>query len=96
MKKAGTKPLPKLTLVQGGDGVGESGCASTICGCESHALTTSQPTSKVAQLSELLNDLERQVETLEYRYLEACDMLSIVMARLVELKLIKIDTDTIN
>ena len=85
-----TKKSPALTLVQGGAGVEGSGSASTIYGCEKVGSTTWLATSKEAQLSELLNDLERKVETLESRYLEACATLSIVTARLAELKVIKI------
>lgn len=66
-----TKRLPALTLVLDGDGVGENGYVCTIYGCESHASTTWPLISKEAQLSELLNDLEKRVETLESRYLEA-------------------------
>lgn len=79
-----------LTLVQGGAGQVESGCASTTCGCGSHAGITLPPTNKEAQLSELLNDLERKAEALEFKYLEACATLTTVMARLAELKAIKI------
>lgn len=88
-----TKQSQRLTLVQGGAGVEESGCASTTCGCESHALITLPPTNKEAQLSELLNDLERKILDLEYRYLEVCAILTTDMARLAELNLFKIDTD---
>ena len=89
-----TKKLHALTLVQGGAGVEGNGSASTIYGPVRAGLTTSQPTNKEAQLSELLNDLERKVETLESRYLEVCATLSIVTARLAELKLIKIEMGT--
>jgi len=53
-------------------GEGESGSASTIFGPVKAGLTTSQPTSKEAQLSELLKCLEKEVESLRYRYLEVC------------------------
>jgi hypothetical protein len=52
------------------DGLESNGSVCTIYGCESHASTTLPLISKEAQLSELLNDLERRVETLEYKYLE--------------------------
>ena len=71
-----TKQSPRLTLVQGGDGVEESGYVCTISGCESHAGITLPLISKEAQLSELLNDLESRVETLEYKYLEVLDILN--------------------
>jgi len=90
MRSQRTKQLQKLTLVQGGVGLESNGYVCTIYGCESHASTTLPLISKEAQLSELLNDLEKQVETLEYKYLEACAILSTAMARLAELKLIKI------
>ena len=60
----------------GGDGVEESGYVCTISGCESHAGITLPLTSKEVQLSELLNDLESRVETLEYKYLEVLDILN--------------------
>lgn len=66
-----TKQSPRLTLVQGGDGVEANGYVCTTSGCESHAGITLPLISKEAQLSELLNDLERRLEILEYRYLEA-------------------------
>ena len=71
-----TKQSPRLTLVLGGDGVGESGYVCTISGCESHAGITLPLISKEVQLSELLNDLESRVETLEYKYLEVLDILN--------------------
>ena len=54
-----------------GDGVEDNGYVCTIYGCESHASTTWPLISKEAQLSELLSDCERRLETLESRYLEA-------------------------
>ena len=69
-----TKQSQRLTLVLGGDGVDESGYVCTISGCESHAGITLPLTSKEVQLSELLNDLESRVETLEYKYLEVLGM----------------------
>ena len=90
MRRIRTNKLQRLTLVQGGAGEEGNGFASTIYGPVRAGLTTSQATNKEAQLSELLNDLEKRVETLESRYLEACATLSIVTARLAELKLIKI------
>ncbi len=58
--------------MQGGDGLESNGYVCTIYGCESHASTTLPLTSKVVQLSELLNDCEKRLETLESRYLEVC------------------------
>jgi len=48
-------------------------------------LTTSQATSKEAQLSELLNSLEREVENLRSKYCEAYVTLIDVMERLARL-----------
>ena len=79
--------------MQGGAGVGENGSASTIYGCESHASTTSHKI-RSHRLSVSLNELERRVEALESKYLEACDTLNTVILRLAELRLFKIDVDT--
>jgi hypothetical protein len=96
MRKKITSGSPKLTLVQGGDGKGESGSASTIYGPVRAGLTTSQRTNKVAQLSESLKDLERQTADLESRFYEVCVTLNLVMGVLVERKLFGISTDTID
>ena len=61
----------RLTLLRGGAGVEESGSASTTYGCESQGGITWHRTQH-HQLSELLNDLERQVEILESRFSEVC------------------------
>ena len=82
---------PMLKLV--GDGEGSNGSASKIYGCESHASTTTQKTQSQA-LSELLNDLERQTQDLESRFLEACVTLNTVTARLVELGFFGIKINT--
>jgi hypothetical protein len=82
---------PMLRLV--GDGEGRSGSASKIYGCESHASTTTQRTQSQA-LSELLNDLERQTQDLESRFLEACVTFTIATNRLVELGLFGIKINT--
>ena len=71
-----TNKSQRLTLVQGGAGVGDNGYVCTISGCESHVGITLPLTSKEAQLSELLSDLERRVETLESKYLEVLDTLT--------------------
>ena len=76
---------PRLTLVQGGGGEEESGSASTIYGPVKAGLTIPQRTSKEVLLSESLNGLERQVETLESRYLEVLDTLNTAIKHLAVL-----------
>ena len=76
---------PMLRLV--GDGEIPNGLAFSPYGPKRAGLTTSRPTNKEVQLSELLNDLEREAQILESRFSEACVTLNIVMARLVELGL---------
>ena len=88
-----TNGLPRLTLVRGGGGEGESGYASSPYGPVRAGLTTTLPTNKEVQLSESLNYLEREVETLESRFYEVCVTLNLAMARLVELGLIGIVSD---
>jgi hypothetical protein len=71
---------PGLRLV----GEGESGSASSPYGPLRAGLTTSQATNKEAQLSELLNSWEREVEILESKYLEVLDTLIIAIKHLVK------------
>ena len=73
----------RLTLVRGGDGQADNGSASTTSGCESPAGITSHKILE-AQLLELLNGLERQVETLESRFLEVLDTSLIDILRRAE------------
>ena len=75
-------------------GEGESGSASTIFGPVKAGLTTSQPTSKEAQLSELLSSLEREVENLRSKYCEAYATLISVMEHLVRLNALLSNTNT--
>lgn len=89
-----TKRLQGLTLVQGGAGVEANGYVCTIYGCENHDGITLPLISKEAQLSELLNDLERRLEILEYRYSEVLDMWLTDTERLVKLLPFIIETDT--
>ena len=56
-------------------GEGESGSAFTFFGPVRAGLTTSQATSKEAQLSELLNCLENVVENLNYKSFTVYDTL---------------------
>jgi len=74
----------------------ESGSASTIYGPVRAGLTTSHRTNREVQLSELLNSLERRVETLESRYSEVLDMYLSVTTRLVALLPTTINTTTID
>ena len=74
----------------------ESGSASTIYGPVRAGLTTSQPTNKEAQLSELLKCLENRVEILESKYLEVCDTFQNVTARLAVLSLSTINETIID
>jgi len=78
-----TDGSPSLTLVQGGDGEGESGSASTIFGPVSRGLTTTQTTPPHLH-TESLNDLVKIVDDLVSRYLEASDTLITATTRLVE------------
>lgn len=75
-------------------GEGESGSASTFFGPVRAGLTTSQATSKEAQLSELLKCLEREVENLRSKYCEVLNILTDVMAHLVRLNSLLLNTDT--
>ena len=81
---------PGLRLV----GEGESGSASTFFGPVRAGLTTSQATSKEAQLSELLKCLEKEVENLRSKYCEAYVTLMDVTERLVRLNSLLLNTDT--
>lgn len=78
-----TEGLPRLTLVQGGDGEGESGDVSTIFGPVRAGLTTT-PTTPPQLHTESLNDLVKIVDDLVSRYLEVSDTLITVTTRLVE------------
>lgn len=83
------KSMRGLRLV----GEGESGSASTPFGPVKAGLTTTQRT-KQAQLEVSLKSLERQVEILEYKYLEVCGTLINVTERLARLTASTLDTDT--
>jgi hypothetical protein len=78
-----TEGSPRLTLVQGGDGEGESGSASTIFGPVRAGLTTTQITPPQLR-TESLNDLVKIVDDLVSKYLEVSDTLITVTTRLVE------------
>ena len=71
----------------------ESGSASTIFGPVKAGLTTTHRTQSQA-LSELLNSLEREVESLHSKYCEAYVTLTSVMDHLVRLTGLLSDTNT--
>jgi hypothetical protein len=80
---------PGLRLV----GEGESGSVLSPYGPVKAGLTTSHRT-QLAQLSELLNSLEREVEILHSKYCEAYVILIDVMERLARLTSSLLPTDT--
>ena len=83
MRRRETGRQPRLTLVRGGDGVEDNGSASTIYGPVKAGLTIPQQTNKEVLLTESLNGLEKQVETLESKYLEVLDISLIDILRRV-------------
>jgi hypothetical protein len=80
---------PGLRLV----GEGESGSVLSPYGPVKAGLTTSHRT-QLAQLSVLLNSLEREVEILHSKYCEAYVILIDVMERLARLTSSLLPTDT--
>jgi hypothetical protein len=74
-------------------GEGESGSASTIFGPVKAGLTSTHRTQSQA-LSELLNSLEREVESLHSKYCEAYVTLTSVMEHLVRLTGLLLEKDT--
>ena len=70
----------RLTLVLDGDGQVKSGSVYTTYGWQRVDGITSRRIQDQA-LSELLSELERQVEVLESRFLEVLDILSIDILR---------------
>ena len=87
--KDSPKNMPGLRLV----GEGESGRVSTNFGPLKAGLTTTHRTQQ-AQLSELLNSLEREVESLHSKYCEAYVTLTSVMEHLVRLTGLLLEKDT--
>jgi hypothetical protein len=81
---------PGLRLV----GEDESGPVLSRYGPVRAGLTTSQATSKEAQLSELLNSLEREVENLRSKYCEAYVTLISVTEHLVRLNALLLNINT--
>jgi hypothetical protein len=71
----------------------ENGSASTIFGPVKAGLTTTHRTQSQA-LSELLNCLEREVESLHSKYCEAYVTLTSVMDHLVRLTGLLLEKDT--
>ena len=74
-------------------GEDESGPVLSPYGPMRAGLTTSHRTQLLV-LSELLSSLESKVETLESRYLEVLNILTDVMAHLVRLNALLLNTDT--
>lgn len=74
-------------------GEAESGSVSTTFGPVRAGLTTTHRTQQ-AQLSELLNSLEREVESLHSKYCEAYVTLTSVMEHLVKLTALLLPTNT--
>jgi hypothetical protein len=94
MRSKRTGKSQRLTLVRDGDGEGESGRASsTLWTNESRFDHLAKNHQGLSSLSESLNSLEREVQTLESRFYEVCVTLNIVMGVLVERKLIGINTE---
>ena len=87
--KDSPKNMPGLRLV----GEDESGSVSTTFGPVRAGLTTTHRTQQ-AQLSELLNSLEREVESLHSKYCEAYVTLTSVMDHLVRLTGLLLEKDT--
>jgi hypothetical protein len=95
MKRKRINRSQNFTLLQGGDGEGESGSVFTTYGPVKAGLTTSQRT-QVQALSESLSCLERKTQDLESRFYEVCVTLNLVMGVLVERKLIGTNAFTID
>jgi len=74
-------------------GEDESGSVFTTFGPVRAGLTTTHRTQQ-AQLSELLNSLEREVESLHSKYCEAYVTLTSVMEHLVKLTALLLPTNT--
>ena len=87
--KDSPKNMPGLRLV----GEDENGRASSSYGPVRAGLTTTHRTQQV-QLSELLNCLEREVESLNSKYCEAYVTLLDVMTRLAKLTALLLPTNT--
>ena len=88
-----TKRSAGSTLRLVGGGRDASGSVSTIYGLERVAGTTVRKTQSQV-LSELLSELERQVEIQESKYLKVCDTLITVTKHLAKLSAITLSTAT--
>ena len=87
--KGSQKNMLGLRLV----GEEENGNAFSLYGPKRAGLTTTHRTQQ-AQLSELLNSLEREVESLHSKYCEAYVTLTSVMEHLVKLTALLLPTNT--
>ena len=88
--KDSPKNMPGLRLV----GEEENGNAFSLYGPKRAGLITTHRTSREVQLSELLNSLEREVESLHSKYCEAYVTLTSVMEHLVKLTALLLPTNT--
>ena len=77
------RELPSYLRVLDGGGEGESGSASSPFGPVRAGLTTKQITQDQA-LSELLNDLERRIDDLRFRFFTVLDTFNIDIKPRVE------------
>jgi hypothetical protein len=88
--KGSQKNMPGLRLV----GEEENGNAFSLYGPKRAGLITTHRTSREVQLSELLNSLEREVESLHSKYCEAYVTLTSVMEHLAKLTALLLPTNT--
>lgn len=88
------RELPSYLRVLDGGGGEESGPALSMFGPVRAGLTTKQTTQNQV-LSELLNDLERRIDDLRFKFFTAFDISSQDMELPAEQNLSGIDTDII-
>ena len=87
------RELPSYLRVLDGGGEGASGPASSMFGPVRAGLTTKQTTQNQV-LSELLNDLERRIDDLRFKFFTVLDMSSQGMELPAEQNLSGIDINT--
>lgn len=86
-----TERSPRLTLVSGTGGKGESGPVSSVFGPVKAGLT-STPRTQSQRLEELLSSCEKNLAILESKYYEVCDTWISVSEHLVKLNGFTSDT----